>query len=142
MAKQLEYLHLSGNFNNETDHMEDQIGTIVEVIANTEAGTLKILRLQRIDLSLVEVSLLAGMATRLEDLQLNLDLDEDQSEATFEAIAAGPGRLKELEIPTVSDEVDVHILASAVNNLEVFFQEDSDDLLSNRYMKKILSKAL
>ena len=142
MAKQLEELYLCGNSNNENERMRDQIGTIVEAIANTEAGTLKILRLHTIDLSLVEDSLLARMATQVEDLQLDSDVDEDQAKAIFEAIHVGPGRLKELSIPTVSDGVDANILASAVNNLEFFFQEDSGDLLSNRFLKKILSKAL
>ena len=41
--------------------------------------------LRWIDLSLVEDSLLARMATQVEDLQLESDFDEDQAKAMFEA---------------------------------------------------------
>ena len=102
--------------------MRDQIGTIVEAIANTEAGTLKILRLTDIDLGLVEGSLLARMATQVEDLGLYSDVDEDQANKIFEAIAAGPGRLKELEFPRRLDDVNADILACAANKLESFYQ--------------------
>lgn len=122
MAKQLEELSLFG-WGSGSEHMRDQIGTIVEAIANTEAGTLKLLRLYRIDLGLVEDCLLARMATQVEDLELHSDFDEDQANKIFEAIAAGPGRLKELEFERSSDDVDADILACAANNLEFFLSK-------------------
>ena len=139
MAKQLEELQLLRR----NRRMRDQIGTIVEAIANTEVGTLKTLSLHGIDLGLVEGCLLARMATQVEELKLYSNFDQDQAKAIFEVIAAGPGRLKKLEITRRLDDVDADILACAVNNLEVFYQNDSaEGSLPIGHMKKILSKAL
>ena len=147
MAKQLERLYLHGNIGDRSDHndscygMKNQIGKIVEAIAITEAKTLKILHLNGIDFSLVDGRVLARMTTRVEELELGSDLNEDQTKAISETIALGPGRLKQLAVSTSLNTVDADVLARAVNNLECF-ESDSVVFFSIQQMQKILSRAL
>ena len=142
MATQLEHLHIDGN---ERQPMKDQIGIIVEAIANTEAGTLKKLGLNKIDFSLVDCGVLARMATQVGELDLDSRLLSNQVKAIFEAIAAGPGKLKELTIARGLDTVDADVLAIAVNKLKVFWHGMPWHWgihLSSHHIEKILSRAL
>ena len=84
----------------EDNTLEDKIGTIVEAIATTEAGNLKKLFLNYIDLSLVDRCILAKMATQVEDLRLGGGdiLGEHQVKIIIQAIAAGPVKLKKISL--------------------------------------------
>ena len=70
---------------------------------------------------------MAKMATQVEDLLLEGNnlvkiLEEDQFQAIFQTIFAGPGKLKKMILlcqPTLHT-VNGYIMASAVNNHECF----------------------
>jgi len=86
------------------------------------------------------------MTTRVEDLRLYSDFDQDQLKAILQAIAEGPGKLKKVTISTSLDKVGADLLACAVNNLEEFENNcdygDSEKYLSIYQMEKILNRAL
>ena len=101
-----------------------------------------------VDFSLVDCGVLARMATQVGELQLDFYknyLDDNQVKAIFEAIAAGPGKLKELTIARGLDTVDADVLAIAVNKLKVFWHGMPWHWgihLSSHHIEKILSRAL
>ena len=101
--------------------------------------------LNNFDLSLVDRCLLAKMTTHVEDLRLQGGdiLEEDQIKTIFQAIAAGPGKLKRISLRCSSTlhRVDADVMASAVNNLECFLN-DYPCSLTIHQMKRILSMAL
>ena len=147
MATQLEELYLGSGCDEGDCDMTNQIGTIIDAIASDEVATLKKLTLHYINLSLVDGHLLGRMATQVKELNVTSDdLDKYQLNAIFVAIAAGPGKLKKLQLESClqdfKDEVSDTVLAAAVNKLECFYNAGDSDLFSIRSLKTILKKAL
>jgi len=142
MATQLEELHLSGTFSG--GPMKDQIGTIVEAIATTKPQTIRKLKANcMMDFSSVDRWVLARRTTQVEDLELDLSSSgAGQMKAIFDAIALGPGRLRDFKVISAKlSPADADVLARAVNNLE-YFDNTQGDCLSIHQIEAVLRKAL
>ena len=149
MATQLVELYLEGSLVN--DFMRNQIGIFLEAIASPEVKTLKKLGLYHIDVKSTDGNLLARVATELDTFHIMCDVDRDQVNAIIEAIAAGPGNLKDFmlhasskssSVPISLSNVDADVLACAANSLEYFNLDTHAFSISIVQMHKTLTRAL